>query len=123
MQITFFSGSRFWLHVLCLQKLDNEPYSVTSAVYPYLPTTGPFCTIEIPLFASFCFICLYFLVNDERFCIKKAIMPEQGPPVDVRYGSDARPIVFFSKNDLHVVHVLIELNVFIYHSFSEVSEL
>jgi hypothetical protein len=119
----FFSGSRFLLHVLYLQKLDNEPYSVKSAVFPYLPITGTFCTIEIPFFASFCFICLYFSVNDDRFYIKKAIMPEQGPPFDVRYGSDAGLIVFFSKNDLPVVHVLIELNVFIYHSFSEVSEL
>jgi hypothetical protein len=50
-------------------------------------------------------------------------MTKQGRPFDVSLGSDAGPIVFFSKNDLHVVRVLIESNVFIYFSFSEVSEL
>jgi hypothetical protein len=62
-------------------------------------------------------------VNDDRFCIKKAIMTEQGRPFDISLGSDAGPIVFFSKNDLYVVRVLIESNVFIYFSFSEVSKL
>jgi hypothetical protein len=35
----------------------------------------------------------------------------------------AGPIVYLSKNDVHVVRVLIESNVFIYFSFSEVREL
>jgi hypothetical protein len=50
-------------------------------------------------------------------------MTEQGRPFDVSLGSDACPIVYFSKNDAHVVRVLIKSNVFIYFSFSEVSEL
>jgi hypothetical protein len=50
-------------------------------------------------------------------------MTEQGRPFDVSLGSDAGPIVFFSKNNVHVVRVLIESNAFINFLFSEVSEL
>jgi hypothetical protein len=94
-----------------------------SALFPYLPITVPFCTIEIPFFASFCFIFLSFSAIDDQFGFKKAIMTEQGRPFDVNLGSDAGPIVYFSRNDVHVVHVLIESNVFIIFLFSEVSEL
>jgi hypothetical protein len=104
----FYSVSCFLLRVLYLQKLDNQPNSVTSALSPYLLITGPFCTIEIPFFASFCFIFLSFSVNDDWVGIKKVIMTEQGRPFDVSLGSDAGPIFFFSKNDVHVVRVLIE---------------
>jgi hypothetical protein len=45
------------------------------------------------------------------------------PAFDVSLGSDTGPIVYFSKNDLHVIRVLIESNVFIYFLFSEVREL
>jgi hypothetical protein len=40
-------------------------------------------------------------------------MTEQGWPFDISLGSDACPIVLFSKNDLHVVRVLLESNTFI----------
>jgi hypothetical protein len=50
-------------------------------------------------------------------------MTKQGRPFDVSVGSDAVPIVFFSKNDVDVVRVLIETNAFIDFLFSEVSEL
>jgi hypothetical protein len=53
----------------------------------------------------------------------KQRMTAHGPPFDVSLGSDAAPIVYFSKNDVHVIRVLIESNLFIYFSFSEVSEL
>jgi hypothetical protein len=104
-----------------VQKLDNQANSVMSALSPYLLITVPFCTIENPFFASFCFIFLSFSANDDRFGITKPITTEQGRPFDVIL--DAGPIVYFSKNDVHVVRVLIESNVFIYFSFSEVSEL
>jgi hypothetical protein len=70
----FFSVSRYVLHVLYVQKLDNHPDGVTSALSPYLLITVPFCIIEIPFFASFCLIFLSFLANYDRFGIKKVIM-------------------------------------------------
>jgi hypothetical protein len=50
-------------------------------------------------------------------------MTAHGWQFDVSLGYDTAPIVYFSKNDVHVVCVLIESNVFIYFSFSEVREL